>query len=694
MMKKNLSISALRLTLFPMSVFLICAASSHAQWNKKADGLRTRSEVTSVVYNSKLYTFLGFKDWELIPEPASEVYDPATNSWKLLASVPSNAAMTHQGVVLIDNTVWHIGGRVGQNPGPLTSNIWIYNITTNAWYRGPQLKDPNTGNPLPWAAGGAVLLGRTLHIVGGFINRACDGDQSSYHLTLDVDTWLADTTKPAKWMNNLAPLPVKRNHFSTVTLGGKIYAIGGQLGHDCDGGIDKQYAHVYNPPTDTWTQLPLLPAARSHIEGGTFAIDGKIFIVAGQGENSVSTNKVTIFDPEGNNGAGTWKNDLSLTLPQSFEGVSAKVIKNIFIYSHGGEGSSQNTRRATYSRTIVRNPVYKLGFSSGCLSLNADSGTSVKGKTLLFTIDSIKNYTTSSDVAWLTVSKNAAGTATQNAVDIEMTANANGLAPGTYNGIITATGSGSGPAYTRATYCVNLTVKSTTQSQQTLEAEKAVLYGVKVFSGNSGFTGTGYADYINSSNDYIQWTINKTIPGPALLRFKYANGGTVNRPLKLEVNGAIVSSNLAFPSTGGWANWSSVSSTANLNTGTNTVRLTAIGYSGPNVDNLTWSDGVIAAAQRPVTEKSVIAEPFVVLKAYVFPNPASEIAKLIINTSSQLPVDIEIIDFSGKTYKKMRFFKTGVNSFDISVKDLADGVYIIKVRQGNKLGNVKFIVNK
>lgn len=496
-------------------------------------------------------------------------------------------------------------------------------------------------------------------------------------------------------MNNLAPLPVKRNHFSIITLGGKIYVIGGQFGHDCDGGLDKQYAHVYNPTTDTWTQLPLLPTPRSHIEGGTFAIDGKIFIVAGQRDSNISTNKVTIFDPAGNNGAGSWKDDLSLTLPESYEGVSAKVIKSTFIYSHGGEGSSQNTRRATYSRTIVRNPVYKLGFASGCLSLSANSGTSVKGKTLLFTIDSSKNYTTSSNATWLTVSKNAVGTATQNAVDIEVTANASHLAPGNYNGIITAAGAGTGPIYSKATYCVNLSVKSTTFSSQNLEAEKAVLHGATVLSDNSGFTGTGYADYINMSGDYIEWNVDKNVSGSTLLTFKYANGGTANRPLRLEVNGVAVSSNLSFQPTGAWSKWTSQSITANLNTGKNTVRLTAIGYSGPNIDYLTYSsDNTVSPVQRQTIDKSVILEPSDVFKAYVSPNPASGNAKLVISTSSQLPVEIDIVDMLGKIYRKMKFFKSSSDSFDFSVRDLADGIYIIRINQGNNSGIVKFIVNR
>ncbi|WP_018617379.1 Kelch repeat-containing protein [Segetibacter koreensis] len=804
-----------------ISITLLISISSYSQWIQKPDAFKTRSEVPSTVYNSKLYTFLGFSNSSLETEPSSEVYDPATNTWKLLTSIPTNESRTHQGVVLVDSTVWHIGGRVGKNPGPLTSSIWIYNISKNIWYRGPQITDPATGEPIPWAAGGAALLGRTLHIIGGFIINACNNDQSTYHLTLDVDSWLADTSKPAKWMNTLAPLPVKRNHFGTVVLGGKIYVIGGQFGHDCGGGQDKPYSHVYNPATDTWTELPLLPTPRSHIEGGTFAMDGKIYVVAGQGTNGASTNKVTIFDPAANNGAGSWHDDLSLTLGQSYEGVSSKVINNTFIYSHGGEGSSANTRKETYSRTIARNPVYKLGFSSGCLNLTTDTEQIVKGKTLLFTIDSSKSYTTSSNAAWLTVTKNASGLAIPNAVDVEVTANTSGLAPGTYNGTITATGTGAGQAYTAATYCVNLTVKtinSINSSSDTLQAETATLSGVKVASNNSGFTGTGFADYINSSADYIQWSLNKPVGGSTLLNFRYANGATTNRPLQLEVNGVVLSSSLAFPSTGSWSKWSFVTATVNLNTGINTIKLTAMGSSGPNIDYLittdntlqaesatlygarvasnnpgftgtgfadyinstgdyvqwslnklmagatllnfryangattdrplklevngvlvssglsfpstgswskwssvttavnlntgintvkltaTWSSGpnidcltisdtTIQMANRTPADKSIILNGSNSLKAYVSPNPASGNVRLLMTTSSTAPINMELMDMSGKTFKNMKLANNGLNSFNFSVRDLPAGIYIIRVKQGNNFATTKFVVN-
>lgn len=692
-MKKKLFLVKWKITLLAIS-FISLSISSFAQWIRKANAFQSRSDLSeSVIYNSKVYTFLGFYNRERDPDPTSEAYDPATDTYTLLAPIPEGAAETHQRVVLVDNTVWLIGGRLGQNPGPLTSNVWIYNITSDSWSRGPQLKDPATGEPLLWAAGGAVLLGRTLHLFGGFVIDACDHDQSTYHLTLDVDTWLADKSKSAEWKNELTPLPIKRNHFSTVVLGGKIYAIGGQFGHDCGGGLEKPYSHVYDPATDTWKELPLLPNARSHAEGASFAIDGKIYIAGGQDENGASTDKVTIFDPAGNNGAGSWTDDLSLTLPKEYEGGTAKIINNTFIYSYGGELSSANPRKKTFTQTISRNPVYKLGFSSGCLQLNADSGSSVKGRTLLFTIDSTKEYTTSSDVNWLRVTKNAAGTATPNAADIEITANTAGLAPGNYSGTITATGSEAGTAYASATYCVNLTVKSVNAASQTLEAETAALDGAKVGDNHPDFSGTGFADYIHLTGDYIEWQVNRSEAGLALVSFRYSNGKEPDRPLQLEVNGVAINTNLSFPSTSTWTKWATVTVTAYLNAGANTIRLTAIGYSGPNIDYLTYTnDNSSAAVQRPGVEKSRVFATPNILKAYVSPNPASGNAKLILNTTSLLPINIEVIDISGKIYKQIKFSNTGANIFSFSVDDLSAGIYIIKIRQGNNFKTTKMIV--
>lgn len=118
------------------------------------------------------------------------------------------------------------------------------------------------------------------------------------------------------------------------------------------------------------------------------------------------------------------------------------------------------------------------------------------------------------------------------------------------------------------------------------EAENAMLSGPIAASSYSGYSGTGYADFQNASGDYVQWTFNVTSAGRYTLVFRYANGDMVNRPLALSVNGTVVNSGLSFPSTGDWNQWSTANCSVNLNAGANTVRLTAIGWNGGNIDYL------------------------------------------------------------------------------------------------------------
>ena len=121
------------------------------------------------------------------------------------------------------------------------------------------------------------------------------------------------------------------------------------------------------------------------------------------------------------------------------------------------------------------------------------------------------------------------------------------------------------------------------------EAENATLSGAIIGNLNTGYSGTGYADYTNASGDYVEWTVNTASAGTYTLEFRYANAdsGGADRPLELKVNGAVKNSSLSFPNTGSWTSWSSVNqSSVSLNAGNNPVRLTAIGSSGGNLDYL------------------------------------------------------------------------------------------------------------
>ena len=119
----------------------------------------------------------------------------------------------------------------------------------------------------------------------------------------------------------------------------------------------------------------------------------------------------------------------------------------------------------------------------------------------------------------------------------------------------------------------------------TYGAENAALSGAVVSTAVAGYTGTGFADYVNASNDFVEWTVNAAAAGSYELEFRYAYSSG-NRRLRLSVNGAVVNDSMAFPATGSFTNWQTVTTIVTLNAGANTVRATAIGSSGPNVDYL------------------------------------------------------------------------------------------------------------
>ncbi|WP_435172326.1 CBM35 domain-containing protein [Actinacidiphila sp. bgisy145] len=148
------------------------------------------------------------------------------------------------------------------------------------------------------------------------------------------------------------------------------------------------------------------------------------------------------------------------------------------------------------------------------------------------------------------------------------------------------------------------------------QAESATLSGAVVGSDNSGYSGSGYADYQHDSGDYVEWTVTAPAAGTYTLQFRYANAAFTDRPLAVSVNGGAAKS-LSFPSTGWWNAWTVVGMTTTLTQGSNTVRATATGASGGNIDWLGVTRGT--AATGPTQSASfTLAEAGVSGKAYAY----------------------------------------------------------------------------
>ncbi|MGV9963266.1 carbohydrate-binding protein [Streptomyces olivaceus] len=130
------------------------------------------------------------------------------------------------------------------------------------------------------------------------------------------------------------------------------------------------------------------------------------------------------------------------------------------------------------------------------------------------------------------------------------------------------------------------------EPQRLYQAEDATLSGAVVGTDQSGYTGSGFADFQNPDGDYVEWTVQAPAAGTYTLQFRYANASFTDRPLAVSVNGAAART-LSFPSTGWWNAWSVVGLTATLAEGANTVRATVTGASGGNIDWLGVTQGAV-----------------------------------------------------------------------------------------------------
>jgi hypothetical protein len=121
----------------------------------------------------------------------------------------------------------------------------------------------------------------------------------------------------------------------------------------------------------------------------------------------------------------------------------------------------------------------------------------------------------------------------------------------------------------------------------TYEAENATQGGGNINEAtNLGFTGTGYVNFAdNVANGSTEFQVNQA--GPQTLIFRYANGGAVNRPCNVTVNGTLVGT-VAFAPTGSFTTYRTATLSINLpvNSAFKALRVTSTtAAGGPNLDS-------------------------------------------------------------------------------------------------------------
>lgn len=289
------------------------------QWSSAAAATQAKSEAFGIGVGGKLYMFGGYVDSTFVPSRAAYAYTKATNSWSAIAQLP--VGTTQAGVTADSRYIYFAGGyqalTKGQNFAP--TSVYAYDTQNNTYAALPSL--PQGRGP-----GGLALVGRKLYFIGG-----------SNASRVDVSTvWALDLDNQAAGWVTRASLPAARNRFGATVLNGKIYVVGGQTSYDNNAVFSSQVDR-YDPNTNTWTTVAALPKALSHNNASVFAVNGRIYTVAGQGSSLAPLANVYAYDPT----AGTWSSQTNLPAAR-FSGV-AGLIDGQVVFSGGYNSAFKNS---------------------------------------------------------------------------------------------------------------------------------------------------------------------------------------------------------------------------------------------------------------------------------------------------------------------------------------------------------------
>jgi N-acetylneuraminic acid mutarotase len=213
-------------------------------------------EVLGATAGGKLYVLcglgLGFKPLGLVYE-----FDPATNAWtkKKPMALPAH----HVAFATMNDKIYAFGGFNLPASGPPA-----WNALDNAWEYDPAADSWKALAPMPTkrgAAGAAVLNGK-IYVVGGAASLPGVTENGIHPARPHNVLATVEEYDPAanSWRAR-RPLLVARNHHGVAAVGDRLYAIGGRIGAAfiSSGSNNIDLVEAYDPATDLWTPRDKMP---------------------------------------------------------------------------------------------------------------------------------------------------------------------------------------------------------------------------------------------------------------------------------------------------------------------------------------------------------------------------------------------------------------------------------------------------
>src|ERR1700693_553430 len=270
--EKNMmvAIGPLRVCLIMLCLGLLQPAPSQAQgkWTKLAPFPDPAEELLGVAANGKLYVFCGLAPgWK--PIGMVHEYDPATDKWAKKNTMP--LLSHHVAFTELRGRIYAFGGFVLPASGPAAwapiDNAWEYDPAADSW-KALAPMPTKRGSPV------AAAVGDRIYVIGGATTPPGSKETAVHPTRPHVSVGTVEEYDPATntWRQR-SSMPTPRNHATTGVVNGKIYVIGGRVGAAfiSAGSSNVDVVEEYDPAVDAWgSARAKMPSARSALASGVY----------------------------------------------------------------------------------------------------------------------------------------------------------------------------------------------------------------------------------------------------------------------------------------------------------------------------------------------------------------------------------------------------------------------------------------
>ncbi|HEV2124780.1 MAG TPA: kelch repeat-containing protein, partial [Chloroflexota bacterium] len=236
-----------------------------------------RREFGAVTVNGKYYAIGGLKNDNTVTG-VNERYDPVTNTWTVMTSLP--VARHAPAVAAHGSKIYVFGGGTGT---AWSTQVDVYDTTTNKWTTAVSM--PTKRNYMA-----AAELNGKIYVTGGNCQQSGCGLTGAQTNLVEIydpvtNTWTLKT--------NVAQMLSLHSQHTLTAANGRLWAVGTP-------GSTGVKVEIYNPATNTWAYGPDLPVARSLHAAGV--MNGLLYVVGGLAPGTSTTaatptNTVYVYDP-------------------------------------------------------------------------------------------------------------------------------------------------------------------------------------------------------------------------------------------------------------------------------------------------------------------------------------------------------------------------------------------------------------